>query len=372
MSCEHKNNFRVLHSAALLSPPSGILNQMHMEQEAAEKHDIDWRVKMFCPMGSLGNANIVHADDNVHAKQLGTIWGKLFGWIKLRRNYHRWLLDQQSNYDVFLLRYYVHDPFQLIFIARCKKPVFFVHHTLEVPELSLSGGFRGFFRSLLEAMLGPPTISRAKGIVGVTQEIVDYEVSRSGAKVLKSYVYSNGIILKKLNLQDMRNLEIPELLFVANFAPWHGLDLILKSVKDSNENFVLHLVGKIPYELVELTNDPRVVVHGHLCQNEILALSSQCWIGLSAFALRRKKMKQACPLKVREYLMLGLPVVGNYEELFPKSFPHYKISDSNLSSIIKYAKDSRQFSKWQVQAESSIYIDKVILVKELHSFLKEK
>ncbi|MEK5745027.1 glycosyltransferase family 1 protein, partial [Acinetobacter variabilis] len=91
----------------------------------------------------------------------------------------------------------------------------------------LPGGFSGWLRSQLESQLGKPTISTAKGIIGVTQEILNYEKLRSSSFDKASFIYPNGIIYKTLDLLDKRNEKIPELLFVANFAPWHGLDLLL-------------------------------------------------------------------------------------------------------------------------------------------------
>ncbi len=360
---------RVLHSAALLSPPSGILAQMDWEQDAANSLGLDWQVRMYCPIDSRNNATVLHYDNAIDAQQLQSPMGKLLAWIKLRRNYHHWLLQQQDHFDIFLLRYYVHDPFQLSFVKRCNKPVYFVHHTLEAPELALPGGFYGFVRANLETLLGRPAIAKAAGVIGVTQEIVDYELGRANSPNKPAYVYPNGIVFKKLKLEDRRSADVPELLFVANFAPWHGLDLLLKNIEQSKEQFVLHLVGKIPDELLTLTQDSRIKVHGHLNQQQIQNLSSQCWIGLSSFALFRNKMKQACPLKVREYLMLGLPVYGDYKDVFPSDAKYFKYDPSNIPEILKFSKDTRILSKQQVAKQASEWIDKSTLLSNLYKYV---
>lgn len=362
---QYQNKLRILHSAALLSPPSGILSQMQWEQDAANSLGIDWQVRMYCPKNSVNKADIIHYDTTIDKEQLVYPLGKLLAWLKLRRNYHRWLLEQQDRFDIFLLRYYVHDPFQLAFVLRCKKPVYLIHHTLEVPELTLPGGVSGFVRANLETLLGRPTIARASGVIGVTQEIVDYELRRANAPNKPAYVYPNGIMYKELQLEDRRSTDAPEFLFVANFAPWHGLDLLLKSIAQTEEQFVLHLVGQIPDELVALTQDSRIKVHGHLNQQQIHNLSAQCWAGLASFALFRKKMKQACPLKVREYLMLGLPVYGDYSDAFPEKIPYFKNSTTSLDSIMSFAKNLRQVPKNKISLEMRKHIDKVSLLEGL-------
>jgi len=360
---------KVLHTAALLSPSSGMVSQMIWEQEAAISLGIDWQVKMYSPLNAENIASVSYCDSTVDKLKIKTRLEKLKAWFKLRKNYHEWLLEQQDKVDIFLLRYYVHDPYQLMFLKHCKKPVYFVHHTLEEPELKLPGGISGWIRSKLESTLGKPTISLGCGIIGVTQEILDYEKARSLSLDKASYVYPNGIMYKPLDLQDERSASTPELLFVANFAPWHGLDLLLKGLILNKENFVLHLVGNIPNELRAFTEDKRIIVHGRLSHDEIIKLSRKCWIGLSSFALERNKMKQACPLKVREYLMLGLPVYGNYQDIFPKEAIYFKKGNESIVEILKFAHTSRNLSKSEIASMAKDQIDKKELLRNLYAWL---
>lgn len=362
---------RVLHSAALLRPTSGMVTQMGWEQAAADELDLDWQVKMYCPANSKAVSTTLHYDLKVDANKLTNPLAKLLGWVKLRINYHRWLLRQQDEVDAFLLRYYVHDPFQLLFLFFCKKPVYFVHHTLEVPELALPGGLAGWVRATLERILGFFSIRKTAGIIGVTQEIVDYELNRANSLNKPNCVYPNGIVFSDYSLEDQRTQNVPELLFVANFSPWHGLDLLLNEIKNTDANFVLHLVGKIPSELEYLLNDTRINVHSVLTHQQITDLSQQCWVGLSSFALSRKNMKQACPLKVREYLMLGLPVYGDYEDVFPEDAPYFKKGSERLEEILEFAHATRELDKKAVSEMAREWVDKKILLGRLSQELME-
>jgi glycosyltransferase involved in cell wall biosynthesis len=357
---------RVLHATAFLSPSSGMLKQMEWEKEASDSLDINWRVVMYCPINTPIKSSVLHYDNSIDAHKLKSRIYKFFAWLRLRYNYNRWLLQQKNNVDVFLLRYSVHDPFQLNFIRKCNKPVFFVHHTLEVPELAMEGGIKGYFRASLEMLFGLLTIPKSSGLIGVTQEIVNYEVSRSKHLGSKNFIYPNGILFKNIVLEDRRSHNLPELLFVANFAPWHGLDILLKSISNSNAEFVLHIVGNVPNDLEFLTIDHRIKKYGHLSQDEIAVLASQCWIGLSSFGLFRNKMKHACPLKVREYLMLGLPVYGSYTDVFDKKEFYFKNGSSEITEIIDFAKKSRTVEFTQVRNAAKISIDKQVLLQNLY------
>ncbi|MCB2173644.1 glycosyltransferase family 1 protein [bacterium] len=362
---------RVLHAAALLTPSSGILTQMQWEQDAADLLDIDWKVKMYCPQDIKGNHSIVYKCRRIKSRGQPKLYKKVIAWFKLRYKYHQWLIRQQNNFDVFLLRYYVHDPFQLWFLRKCEKPVYFVHHTLEVSELALIGGAIGYARSLLESTLGRFSIKRAAGLVGVTKEIVEYEALRSGCQEKKKIIYPNGILSGNKSLVDRRNEDFPEFLFVANFSAWHGLDLLLGEVARSNRYFILHLVGKIPIDLIGLTEDPRIRVHGEMTQEEIAELSECCWVGLASLALFRNNMKQACPLKVREYLMLGLPVYGDFVDVFPEEIFFFKKGSCKMHELLEFSYCVRKISKNAVRDAAHKWIDKKSILFRFYDEITE-
>lgn len=360
---------KVLHSAALLRPPSGIINQMRFEQKAADKLGLDWDVKLFCPDGWVEPDRIIEKSKIVRSNSKKSIFNKVKDWFSLRYEYHRWLKSHEV--DVFVLRYYVHDPFQLYFAKTCKKPVFFVHHTLEGPELAMPGGITGWIRSKLEVWLGRPTIAYSQGIIGVTQEIIEYEKNRCGILDKQAILYPNGVLINDPPVEDKRSHR-PEFLFVAgHFSPWHGLDLLLNDMANCNDDFILHLVGEVPgSERALAEKDDRIILHGMKTQNEIRKIAMSCWFGLSSFALHRNNMRQACTLKVREYLMMGLPVVAGYDEVFThKMNGYYKKIEPSIHDLLRYAKECPRYSRSEVVEVSSHEINKENLLCDLHKTL---
>lgn len=346
-----------------------MLRQMEFEQEAARRLNLHWTAKMYCPAGSAVQSNLLFQDPNISGSGYLGLLNKAVRWRKLRKNYHKWLLSQESEVDVFLLRYYVHDPYQLWFILSCNKPVYLVHHSLEVPELAQSSPLLGRARSIAERILGKLCISQATGSIAVTQEILSYETRRGGRSIAGGYVYPNGVIYDEGNFRDLRVGDVPEIIFVANFATWHGLDIILRSVQTNKEKFVLHVVGDIPNNLKTLIGDERVVAHGRLSAGDISVLSARCWVGLSAFALSRKGMRQACPLKVREYLSQGLPVYGACDDIFPPNVRFYRNGAPEIREILRYAVEMRAVPKPEIAREARAWTDKKVLVEELYKFL---
>ncbi|RZL96907.1 MAG: glycosyltransferase, partial [Pedobacter sp.] len=306
----------------LRRPSAGMISQMRWEYDAAKELEIDWIVKMFCPTGWLEPDDVIqnsHSVNLLRRTRFPAI-SAIRDWIALRVEYHQWLKSQDQDVDVYILRYYVHDPFQAYFVWKCKKPVYLVHHTLEVLELNASGGISGYVRGALEWIIGRFSIRNAYRIIGVTDEILEYENQRAGLHQKVGLVYPNGIVFNRNALCHARS-EIPTFLFVASyFSDWHGVDLLLSQVLLSERRFHIHLVGQLSKQDAALaSSDRRVTIHGELDAQQIQSLAQQCWVGLSSFALFRKGMKTACPLKVREYLALGLPVYGGHEDVFPNS-----------------------------------------------------
>ena len=363
---------KIFHTAALLTPPVGILSQMEWEQEAAHQLGLDWKVRMFCPAGSAKEGEIIRFSENIKNRSGKGKLRKLINWVVLRWEYHRWLKSFEASVDIFLLRHYVHDPFQLLFIARCKKPVYLVHHELEGPELELAGGFSGKggfagkFRATLELLIGRYSIRQSKITIGVTREIIDYETKRALQPGKPSLLYPNGIMYSNQTVADKRT-EMPELIFLASFfKPWHGLDLLLAAMQKNHDKFILHLVGDVSLGDKALAHqDKRVVLHGRKSHQEIQNIAAACWIGISSFGLFRQNMKEACTLKVREYLMMGLPVYAGYQDIFPTEFKFYKNGEIDIDKILQFAKIHRQEQRAAISSAARRYIDKVELVRGL-------
>lgn len=367
---------RVLHAASLLAPSSGMLQQMRWEQAAAHRIGIPWRTRMYCPPGTAADDEIAVFDGRSAERGAGALGGAR-RWLRMRRDYHAWLDAQLDDVDALVLRYYVHDPYQLAFVKRCSKPVFFMSHTLPVQELAVGGGLRSAVRSRLESVIGRHALSASAGLFGISQEVVDHEGSRPDRPPPLRRPYFNGILYDEGSeggeneVADERSEDLPELLFVAHFLPWQGLEELMESMDASDERFVLHLVGKVPETLGERVRaDPRIQVHGVLDHDAIAALARRCWIGLSNLELRKKNMTENSPLKVRQYLMLGLPVFGN-RDVFPASFPYYREGGSDIATALAFARDMRDTTRAEVAVASRPYIDKERLLGDLYRTLTD-
>lgn len=359
---------KILHAANLPRPSLGIINQLHWEDDAAKKLGISWDIFLKCYDEVLQQKDFIEKFPRI--KRGGFLF-KVVNWIAFNLSYYRLLNKKKNDYDIFILRHSVASPFQLWFILFCAKPVYLVHHTLEVPELSIGSGFSYKLLSILESLLGKFSIRCANGVIGVTPEIVNYELDRARVLIKPTIVYPNGIAFDHGPSGDDRK-SIPELLFVAGvFSPWHGLDRVLAALDNYSADVILHLVGDLaPEDAARASRDARVRIHGRLSNAEISNLAESCWVGLSSFALDRQGMKEACTLKVREYLMMGIPVYAGHLDVFPKDFPFYENGEPCTSRMIDYANRCRKFTREQVSNDARPYIEKKKLLNNFYNELR--
>lgn len=362
---------RVLHAAALLRPSAGMLQQMRWEHEAAEALALPWTVRMYCPPGSTAPSEVVEFGSRPAGGGPGGAAGALLRWAALRRDYHRWLARRALDHDVLLLRYYVHDPYQWRFARARTRPLHFVSHTRAVRELALPGGPVARARSALESWVGDRALARADGVVGVTGELAREEAARAGRAGLARHVYPNGVVYDDGAdaPPDRREGEVPELLFVAHFLPWHGLAELLDSMRGDAAPCVLHLVGELPAPLLARARaEPRARLHGALDRAGIEALAARSWLGLSSLAMHRLGMTEGSPLKVRQYLALGLAVYGN-RDVLPEDFPHYRVGGPDLGGILAFAREARPVGRAEVARAARPFIDKRVLLERLYRHL---
>lgn len=358
---------KILHSACLLRPSMGILKQMEEEACAVKKIDITWTVKFFVPRGQKIKSNVILEARWTNNKYLHNLLYKLFSWFMIRIEYYLWLL-KQKDVDVILIRYSVHDVFQLMFLLLSKKPVFLVHHTLEEPELDMNKTIIGRIRYFAEKFIGKFCIKYCYGIIGVTNEIIKYEIGRGGVSNKIAYLFPNGVnVSNSFKKVEKPISNIKKILFVASeFSEWHGLDLIFSDMKTNNDNFELHLVGKLlPEDYSYAIQDSRVILYGIKNREFIEKLSSECHVALGSFALERKNMKEACTLKVREYLSLGLPVYSGHKDVFPIDFKFYVMGNPSIKNIINFSNKCSIYTRNDIITDSEKYIDKAYIVEKL-------
>ncbi len=355
---------KVIHTGIQSEPAIGVLRQLEAETQSSEKLGLDWISVLYTGIDVPGR---VHERSSVSSDKR----------FPFRLAYYRWLYKKTRDIDVILLRYSVYDPLQMLFVLLCGRKVYTVHHTLEVPELTLSSSKA---KTLIEKILGPITLSLADGIIAVLPDILDYEMQRRLIKRdIPHKVYTNGVdYYAKINFptaDDRKKKEAespaPEFLFVSSkFQPWQGLEDMFNAASNYQGDFICHMVGELTSEQAELLKgDKRFVAHGLVQKDKISELIAISDMGISNLSAHKKDMQNVPALKVREYLMEGLAVYAGHGDMLPDDFKYYKHGPIDLQVMCEFALEHRHNDRPAVSEISRPHIEKETLLKDLHAFL---
>ncbi|WP_462152126.1 glycosyltransferase family protein [Pseudoalteromonas xiamenensis] len=113
---------------------------------------------------------------------------------------------------------------------------------------------------------------------------------------------------------------------------WHGLDII-EHIAQQLPQYHFHLIG------TDGTNTSNLTYHGYLSSDQYNKILSQCHIAVGSLAMHRNGLSQACPLKVREYLLSGFPLIIGYDDIVNANSPKwcFKFETFNNSEIERLA-----------------------------------
>jgi len=236
--------------------------------------------------------------------------------------------------DVVYVRYPFYDGHVLRFV-RESPPVIFEIQTkfdLELPAEAAAH----------ERQWAARVLPHAAGLVAVTPEILAYETQRAGWSI-PGHVMPNGADPDTIpfTAPQLASDRI-DLVCVASFYPWQGLDRVVAgfAAEPDVADVHLHLVGEgeslAPVLTLarELGVAHRVHAHG---RQPVWALDPQyarAHIGIGCLAPHRKGLRQLSALKHREYALRGIPmVIGGEDEDFPASLPWVRVVPADESPI---------------------------------------
>lgn len=302
----------------------------------------------------------------------------LLVWSKLK--------NRLGRYDAVVTRWTVPSPTFLNVVRRQR--VFTEHHSKELEEIALHRGLKPFARRMLEKKYGPRILRATHGIVGVTDEIRCYELDRAGCKK-PSMVLPNGISLEGIQFKppSVFNGKSLQLAFVSSqFAPWHGLDRLLKGLRlwrSRSPSLILHLIGRLtPAQETAIQRmglDEMVRIHGVLYGSDLDEVISSCHLAIGSLALHRTGLREACALKVREYAARGLPFVMSHDDPdLPARLPWVlKIpadeSPVEIDALVNFAKEVGKISSFakEMRAFAEARLSWTVKMKGLAKFVQD-
>jgi hypothetical protein len=279
--------------------------------------------------------------------------------------------------DVIYYRYHWDMFFYNIslFFISLFSTVWIEHNQIGRGEIILCTPWKVIFHSVQIRIL---SFSRAKHIA-LTREIRDKEGLPKKTIIMPNGYYNeiDQSVSLKQNIKVLRHIKSQimkekkkgrkVLVFVSSDYSWQGIDRIANLIKRIEKAYLL-VIGNFK-------NNKHLELLGELGLAFRVGYVESCFLpyiyelvdfGIGTFALDRKRMTEACPLKVREYLWYGLPVIINYhdpllEDKWSKSFIH-QVDWSNLNSLIDFL--NRESDRNLIKAQSRKHLSWTTVFKE--------
>jgi hypothetical protein len=144
----------------------------------------------------------------------------------------------------------------------------------------------------------------AAGLVCVTHEL--------GAAHRFALVLGNGLDARGIPALPPPANARPRIAFIGTpRQPWHGVDKIVALARHLPDLDV-DVIGPTREDLVDAPANVRA--HGFLQPSQYRALLETADAAVGTLALHRNHMEEASPLKVREYLLSGIPTMIAYDD----------------------------------------------------------
>ncbi len=205
--------------------------------------------------------------------------------------------------DVIYLRYSIY-----VFPARRLMDIAPVIEDINTNDLTQHEGLGGIY-SLYNRLTRGIFLRNVRGLVTVSRELA---VSSAFAVYRKpTCVIANGVDLNKFIQLPAPANHIPHLVFIGNpGCLWHGVDK-LATLARLIPDIQLDIVGYS--ELPDFEPLPEnITLHGYLALQEYQKVLASADVAVSSLALHRVQLDEASPLKSRECLAFGLPLVIAY------------------------------------------------------------
>ncbi len=251
---------------------------------------------------------------------------------------HEFLDVNVKSTDAVLFRYPFASPGLLQLVAKFGRQIIFEHNTIEQEEMlltqrkhfkklpfSLSPSYFSYFlrsyvlKQTWESKFGSEILKSVIGGISVTHEIASYE--RSRAKGYNTICIANGA--PKLNdaiypAPEFHN-RLKVVMVLGNKHVWHGIDRLIEGLKRyrNAEVFIeLDFIGFTGEEVpvVSSTDYYKISALGRYNPAQLEAAMQQYHLAVGSLALHKINLSEASPLKVRQCLMAGVPMVLGYTD----------------------------------------------------------
>jgi len=145
-------------------------------------------------------------------------------------------------------------------------------------------------------------------------------------------VIANGIDVRSCDVAEAVDNEQPTLVFVGSPGQsWHGMEKIIK-MAEYFKDYRFHIIGT---EGEEMDN---IRYFGYLSQEKVIQTIKQGDVGIGTLSLYQTGLQEASPLKTRQYLACGVPLIYAYKDTDLDEKATFALRLENVEHNMDYSK----------------------------------
>lgn len=228
---------------------------------------------------------------NLNMKRVGTAINLLFNSFASHK------LFKQIDFDIIYMRYHLYMPF--INRTLKKEKVIMEINSDDLLEYKLHSKLTHWYNKVTRNLL----LKQIDAFVSVSDELK----SKFTYLGKPTTVIANGIDAKQYMVNFVNN-SVPIFVFIGTpNQPWHGLDKIIKMAEHFKQ-YNFYIIG------TNGKNSKNIQYFGYLSQEGATKIINKCDIGIGTLSLYITGLNEASPLKTRQYLACGLPMIYAYKD----------------------------------------------------------
>jgi len=295
---------------------------------------------------------------------------------------------KKTKSDILYIRYTDANPIWIKIVKIVKNAGVKVIYEHQSKEFEQNLKTKAYIATIMEILYGRTIRKAADGIVGVTEEILRYEIEKTKRFSIKAKCLGNGVSVEQMPIRRYKKSgNETNVLFVGNTSIWHGLDRVLcgMAIESSPIKMNLHIVGsgsendKLKKRAKELNIIERVFFYGERSGKELDEIYDYCDVAIGSLGIHRKGLNETSELKAREYCARGIPFVsGGYDADFTEGIDFrlgVKLCDEPLDceAIKKFAVEkTRDPLHPEIMREyANRKLNWSVKARELYSFFQE-
>ncbi len=269
----------------------------------------------------------------------------------------------KSRNDTYFIRYNNSKNiflFLLVIILKLKNKIVIldvptpITNYLKELDLNQEFSFKKILIKLNTYFLGPLPFLISDLVIHYAEESTYFNPQKVNSILIGNGIDANefaSLINKKnksnlLNYFNFDNQNFLNIVSIGSIAPWHGWDKLINLITIINERRYKPIRYYIIGDGVELENLKKLVAQhklersvfflGKMKREEYVPFVSCCDLGIGSLAWERVGVKIASPLKSREYVCCGIPVVFNAFDIDLSNTSYGFEIDSKDSSILEF------------------------------------